>query len=222
MAELVWGEDADKIYQLGIDRGLFQNAFSEGLSGPATWPTPWPGLISVEENFKDNVETVYWDGVAIHNIVTPGDYEAKVNAIHRPDSFMEYDGNRRIKSGVYLGGQAPKTFNFSWRSGIGNAQDGNFSNYKIHFLYNVVAVLDSVTSSTISDSPSFSEFNWIFRPTPFVEDSTIRNTAKVELDLSLMPSAAAEVMYQLTYTDMWWVPGIWPAQQYISVANSYT
>ena len=159
---LRWDEPSGRYYETGIDRGMWtEGSFPVGR--------PWPGLVSVQENVGLSTEPVYYGGESIHYITNLGDYQATVKSYARPDSFYHdfhlFEGNVQIRPGVYFGGQAPRLFNFSWRSWIGNPVDGGEAAYKIHVVYNAIAIPERTSSATENDQPTPRILSWKIRST---------------------------------------------------------
>lgn len=174
---LSWDNRIDRYYETGIDNGVW----CEGT----IYGRPWPGLISVQEQVGVTTEPVYYGGQAIHHITNLGDYQATVKSFARPDGsfydFHLFEGNVQIRPGVYFGGQAPRLFNFSWRSWVGNPVEGAEAAYKIHILYNVIAIPERTISSTETDQPNPRILSWKIRSTPALTDG-YAPTSKIVVD----------------------------------------
>ena len=208
MAELVWDEPLERTYQSGLDRGVFCNP----VASPAL---PWSGLVSIEEDTKDVVTDVYFDGIAIHQTVVNGDYVATLETLTRPDFFVEYEGNYKIRPGVYLGDQAPRIFNFSWRSNVGNPVDGQEAYRRIHFLYNVIAIPTQRSSDTLTDDVKANKFTWELRSTP-ADITGNRPVSHLILDSRNADPVKFGNVEALLYTDVYgpfiWGPDVWVGQ----------
>lgn len=208
MAELVWDEPLERTYQSGLDRGLF----CDTVTGPAL---PWNGLVSVDEETKDTVTDVHFDGIAIHQTVVNGDYVATLETLTRPDFFIEYEGNYKIRPGVYLGDQAPRIFNFSWRSDVGNPVDGQDAYKRIHFLYNVIAVPKQRSADTTTKDVKPKTFQWELRSVP--QDVTgHKPVSHLILDSRTADPAKFANVELLLYTDAFgpfiFDPNVWIGQ----------
>ncbi|MET0786819.1 MAG: hypothetical protein ABWY25_08950 [Paenisporosarcina sp.] len=84
MAILEWDKVGDRTYETGLDRGVLY--LSDGKV------VPWNGLTSIVEKFDKNVNSVYYDGTKISDLLSLGDFEASLKAITNPDEFINIDG----------------------------------------------------------------------------------------------------------------------------------
>lgn len=159
---LDWGDISKRNYETGIDRGMWCDGVFYGR--------PWPALISVQEQIGVTTEVANYAGQPVHHITNLGEYTATVKAFAKPDSsfydFHLFEGNVQIRPGVYLGGQAPRIFNFSWRSWVGDPVGGDEAHYKIHIVFNVIAVPEQMTANTESNRPTPKTYGWKLRATP--------------------------------------------------------
>jgi hypothetical protein len=149
--KLAWDDIGSRFYETGLDRGVLY------LDGG--YAVPWNGLTSVVESSNKEVEPVYFDGMKINTLVSVGEYSATIKAFTYPDELEELDGAGKIMSGVFLGNQSPQMFDLSYRTLIGKDTEPDFA-YKIHILYNVMAVSKDKTYETLTKDSSFSEFEW--------------------------------------------------------------
>lgn len=185
MAVLNWDNPSDRHYETGLDRGMWCDKNNFGR--------PWPGLITVQEQIGLTSEPVYYAGQAVHHITNLGDYQATVKSFARPDSYLVdfhlFEGNVQIRPGVYFGGQAPRMFNFSWRSWIGNPIEGSEADYKIHIVYNAIAIPEKITSSTHTEDIEPRVFSWKIQSTAN-STSGYAPTSKVVVDSRYTTPAA--------------------------------
>lgn len=168
MTALEWGTVTPK-YEFGVDRGIIQ--LGEEIKA-------WPGLISVDETEVDATELkAYFDGVAYVNQHFGGVYQAVVTAHDFVKGFESILGYQAVVPGFFLTGQKKETFNFSYRTRVG--EDG----YKIHIIYNAIATPISMDSSSINDDADPNRRRWridtvpvesgVKRSSHFVFDSTL-------------------------------------------------
>jgi len=157
MTELTWGDAGTKHFEQGLDRGVIY--LPNGIA------VPWNGLTSVAEEINQNVETVSYDGVKIHDIVSYGSFSAKVSAITYPDAMQKLEGTAQVTRGIYLSEQPSVRFGFCYRTSKGNDVDPEVG-YKIHIVYNVSAVPSGRTYSTMPDDPEVTEFEWDITAVP--------------------------------------------------------
>lgn len=176
---LVWDEVGKRFYQAGIDRGVLY--LQDGTV------VPWNGLTGVEESSDSEVKSVYLDGVKYLEILTPGDFSAKLTAFTYPDEFDSVNGIATVVPGFELYEQPPKSFNLSYRSQIGNDIDGSEYGYKIHIFYNVIANPESYAFATSDDSGVKPiEFGWTLTGTP-PKIGTFRPTVHITVDSTKTP-----------------------------------
>jgi len=169
MTKLLWDQIGERVYELGVDRGVFYSplhpigtGFSERAKGFS-----WSGLISVEEA-HDNVAAtpIYLDGVKTFDLVTDGDFTARVKALTYPDEFLMFDGYVDTNEGLLLDSQPRDTFGMSYRTLVGNDVTGVDLGYKIHILYNLTSIPDNVANQTVDTNVAPIEFSWSFSGTP--------------------------------------------------------
>jgi hypothetical protein len=186
MAKLIWDAPGERLYSAGLDRGVLYLTDNSGV--------PWNGLVSVDEDLKDEkVDPVYIDGVKYLGIPAQGDYEAKLSALTYPDEFLEYDGWGDFGEGLFVDNQPVKRFGLSYRTKIGNDLEEIDHGYKIHLVYNLLAIPESHTHKTLSIQPSPTLFSWKLRATP-VELSGYAPTAHYTFDSTILnPYLIAEI-----------------------------
>lgn len=186
MAVLEWDRSGDRVYQTGVDKGVLY--LKDGRV------TPWNGLTSVDDNNNSEMKSYYLDGVKILDHVTPGDFSAKLSAFTYPDEFDEVVGAPQIAPGLTFYEQRSKSFNLSYRTRVGTDLDENYG-YKIHLLYNVMAVPDSHTFESIQENISAPEFSWSLSGVPPIGTiDGIRPTAHVSVDSNeAQPDRLAQV-----------------------------
>jgi hypothetical protein len=149
---IVWDKVGDRKYETGLDTGVLYLPDGSGVA--------WNGLTSVIEHFDKTTSPVYYDGMKINDLVTLGDFSATLKAVTYPDEFEELEGLYPMKQGIFVGDQMPQSFGLCYRNQLGNDVEGDVVGYKIHILYNVVAIPTDKTYATISQDPSLVEFEW--------------------------------------------------------------
>ena len=149
--KLVWDKVGDRRYEHGLDRGV--------LYLPDGRAIPWNGLTSIVEAENRETASNYFDGMKINTLVTSGEYTAVMKAITYPEEFEELQGIGNLVDGVYLDSQPIKAFDLSYRTLIGTDVDSD-AGYKIHILYNVIALPKDKTYATLTDASSILEFEW--------------------------------------------------------------
>jgi hypothetical protein len=190
---LAWDKIGERVYQSGVDRGVLY--LNDGTVAV------WNGLIEVEESSDSEVKAFYLDGVKYLQTITPSDFSATLKAYTYPDEFESAIG-MVVTSGLTYHDQPPTSFNLSYRTKIGNDLEGTDFGYKIHILYNVMAVPDSSTFSTLTNEGlSPTELSWTLTATPPVT-GRYRPTAHISLDSrQVTPSTLKALEDKLYGTD---------------------
>lgn len=153
MTKLLWDGVGQRFYETGVDRGVLYLADGSGV--------PWNGITSVQEDFSDDGSTSYFlDGVKYLDNDQIGDYAATLKAFTYPDEFLEYEGIAAVDTGIFVDDQPPKLFGLSYRTRIGDDVSGTDLGYKLHVIYNLIAVQDSQSYQSSSNSTTALEFSW--------------------------------------------------------------
>lgn len=173
MTALVWDQVGERRYETGVDRGVLYTP--DGA-------VPWNGLISVDENVTREVKPYFIDGVKFLDHHVPGSYSGKITAFTYPDALAELTGSEEFAPGVFVHDQrSPKLFNLSYRTKVGNDLEGVDYGYKIHILYNILAVPGDTSFSTLGESVEAQSFSWSISGTP-AQMFGIRPTSHISLD----------------------------------------
>lgn len=193
---LVWDQVGDRRYQAGIDRGVLYGPRTEDVSSRIV--VVWNGLVSVQESVEQEVKPFYLDGVKYLESHTLGEYSSKLQAYTYPDELDELVGLSPFVPGVFMHDQSRKPFDLCYRTLIGNDLDGTEHGYKLHILYNVMAVPSPPSFGSLSDSVGLTPFEWSLSSTP---SSLVgaRPTAHVSLDSRLIDPDALEFLEDLLY-----------------------
>jgi hypothetical protein len=160
MTVLEWDKIGDRRYETGVDRGVLFLP-----DGPAV---PWNGLTSVTETLSREVKSYYVDGTKFMDHHVPGSYSAKLAAFTYPDELETLLGMTEYAPGVFLHDQRTKLFHLSYRTLIGNDVDGTDHGYKVHVVYNILAIPSDKTMNSLSNQVSVEPFEWDLSGTPNV------------------------------------------------------
>lgn len=191
MARLTWDAVGERFYYAGLDRGVLYVADADGV--------PWSGLISVEESPSGGgARPFYIDGVKYLNISATEEFEATIEAYTYPDEFGECDGTVAVRSGMFLTQQPRREFGLSYRSLVGNDVDGLDHAYKIHIVYNALAVPSQWTNKTIDNSVAPSTFSWGLSTRP-PDLSGYKLSSHVILDSRDLQDAHLEFIEDILY-----------------------
>lgn len=173
MPRIAWGNPGERKYETGLDRGV--------LYMPDGTAYPWNGLISVDQKFGNSRESVFFDGMKVGDIVTVGEFSALMRAVSYPPEFDKLESVAEIRPGVKVNGQMPATFGLSYRTLKGSDSEGIRAGYKIHVIWNVLALPSDRSYQTRSDDPSLVEFEWELSAVP-EELSGFKPTAHLTFD----------------------------------------
>jgi len=187
---LQWDKAGDRRYHTGVDRGVLYPP-----SGPAV---PWNGLTSITETTSRDVKSYYVDGVKYLDHHVPGSYAAKLSAFTYPDELETLLGTTEYAPGVFLHDQRAKLFHLSYRTLIGNDIDGTDHGYKIHVIYNVLAIPNDKAMDSLADTVSVEPFEFDLTGTPNVLFG-IRPTAHISLDSRKISPTQLTVVEGLLY-----------------------
>ena len=177
---MTWDDAGDRKFELGIDRGMLYVGTEVGV--------PWNGLLSVAETLSGgDASAFYLDGVKYLNQVNSEEFAATITAYTYPNEFEACEGSVQDEeglipdSGVFIDKQAKVPFDLSYRTTIGNDLDGLEHGYKIHLVYNALAVPQGVTYSTRTQTVSPTNFAWAITTTPEKLDGR-KPTAHLTID----------------------------------------
>ena len=190
MTTLAWDEVGEKIYQVGIDRGVLY--LNDGTVAP------WNGLTGVEEDSSSEVKVFYLEGVKFLQNFIVGDFEAKLKAFTYPEEFDQVNGVSSISPGFDLYEQPVSSFSLSYRTKVGNDLSPDYG-YKLHILYDVIANPDAVSYNTLDDSGvSPSEFGWSLTGTP-QKLIGYRPTVHISIDSTQTPPEVMQLLEDQLY-----------------------
>lgn len=165
MAKLSWDGTGERIYETGVDHGVLYK--KSGDNQPYGSATPWNGLTAVNESPSGAEATKLWaDNINYVTMYSAEEYSCTIEAYTYPEEFEECDGSKQLAPGVYMGQQTRKPFGFSYRSLIGNDEDGLDYGYELHLIYNLMAKPSERSRSTTNDSPEAVTFSWECDSTP--------------------------------------------------------
>lgn len=162
MTKLLWDQVGDRRFEAGCDRGV--------LYLPDGNAVPWNGLTSVTDDMTDMaVEKFFLDGIKYLDRRAFGDYAGTLTALTYPREFEQFEGTSEVVSGVYGTGQpVNETFGLSYRTRVGNDEEGIDYGYRVHLLYNLTAKPDNKVYPTLNASATAQEFSWTLAGTPIL------------------------------------------------------
>jgi hypothetical protein len=189
MTKLAWDQVGDRRYEMGVDRGVL--FLSNGIT------LPWNGLKSVQEKTDREVKSFYIDGQKYLDRHVPGSYAATLEAFTYPDELDTLLGLSEFAPGVYLHDQSAGLFHLSYRTGIGDDLDPE-AGYRIHIVYNVIAVPTDRNVPSIADTVNLTPFQWALSGTPS-QLFGARPTSHLSIDTRLVDPDALEVIENTIY-----------------------
>lgn len=179
MPKLIWDKTGERLYETGVDRGVFY-PLSEG--GKYENGVAWNGLTGVTESPSGAEATdLYADNTKYLSMRSAETFGATIEAYMYPDEFAKCDGTAEIAEGVSIGQQTRATFGLSYRTVVGNDIKNNDHGYKIHLIYGATAAPSEKAYSTINDSPEAITFSWELTTTP-VNVEGFKPTASLVID----------------------------------------
>lgn len=193
MTRLSWGDIGARLFEAGVDRGVFYPTVGPGV--------PWNGLLAVKESNDDNAQSIiYVDGLSYVTQVSLGTFSAELSAITYPLEFEEYDG--------YVDGlsnQLRKSFNLCYRSIVGNDVDDTSFGYKIHLVYNVLAEPTDTAFSSLDATVEATPFMWALSTTPVVITG-YRPTSHLVIDTTRAYPSSISALEDILYGTVSEVP----------------
>jgi len=163
MSKIVWDQQGQKQYELGVDHGVLYRYNSETHK----WiGVAWNGLISISES-PDGAEEneLYADNIKYGGIRSAEKFSGSIEAYTYPEEFEACDGIAKPVKGMSIGQQKREPFCLSYRTKIGNDMDAE-AGYRLHLVYNATCSPSEKSYETINDSPDAITFSWDFDTTP--------------------------------------------------------
>lgn len=198
MSTLIWDQPGTRFYESGIDRGVLYLPEGNGVA--------WSGLIAVNEKVVGNEATpLYFDGVKFADVLVPGDYAASISAFTYPDEFLQFEGTVEVANGLFVTNQPQNRFGLSYRTMVDDDEYGNEQAYKIHVLYNLIAVPSQKNHQTLSANPNAIAFEWSITAIPG-EIPGFRPTAHLIFDTRAMSPLLLADIENTLYGDGLTVP----------------
>lgn len=147
-----WGLSGTRFFETGVDRGV---VYIDGMG------YPWTGLTAVNETPEGGEnQSYYLDGVKYWNGSAIEEYKATIEAYTYPDEFMYCDGTAPMMSGMFITQQRRQSFDFCYRTRVGNDVAGVNHAYKLHLVYGAMATPTTRNYQTVGDSTEPSTFSW--------------------------------------------------------------
>jgi len=211
VARLNWDVLGERFFETGIDRGVL---YIDGQG------VAWPGLISVAESpTGGEAKPRYIDGYKYLNLAAAEEFEATITAFFSPPEFARCDGRAEIHPGLFATHQPRRTFDFSYRSKIGNDQNGTDHAYKIHLIYNALAAPADRTYETLDDETEPMTHEWSITTRP-PQIFGYRPTSHFVIDSRTTPEATLTTLEDILYGSAEGLPQIPTATSLIDIFAS--
>lgn len=186
MTRINWSGVGERIFEAGVDRGVL---YVDGSLG-----VPWIGLKNVsQKQVGGDAKPRYANGIKISNRMTPEQFEATLEAYTYPEEFERCDGTYLAQNGMRLKQQRRLGFAMSYRSLVGNDNDGLAHAYKLHLVYNLKAEPSDHNYNTLTADAEAMSFSWNLSARP-TRIPGFRPTSHFEFDSRSVPE---ELMQQL-------------------------
>lgn len=180
MAFLIeWDKTGEHYFESGTDHGVIYQIDSQGkyTNGEA-----WNGLTAVNSNPGGAEANELWaDNIKYAVLRSAETYGGTIECYTYPDSFRQNNGEEELVKGIVASGQKRKAFGLSYRTMIGNEQDGLDHGYKIHLVYNATTNPSEKAYQSINDSPDAMTMSFEFETTPINATSLNKPTAHLEV-----------------------------------------
>lgn len=159
MTKLAWNRPGERLFETGVDRGVL---YVEG--GPGV---PWNGLSGVSEvPMEETGQIAHQNGVKFYEEQGNDDFKATITAFTYPNAFQLCDGTASLGGGLYVDRQDRKRFHLSYRTLIGNDIEGTDFAYKLHLIYNGLAVPTAKNFMSLAGSVAPNMFSWSMTTIP--------------------------------------------------------
>lgn len=196
MAAITWDDVGERFFETGVDHGVL---YQVGSGGTYSDGVAWNGLTAVNENPTGGEPNAqYADNIKYLNLMSAEEFEFTIEAFTWPEEFAQNDGSAEAETGVYLGQQTRKPFGFSWRTKVGNDEDGDDHGYKIHLVYGAQASPSDKNYETINETPEAITFSWDCTTTP-VPAEGFKPTAHIVIDSRTAPSDKLKELEDILY-----------------------
>lgn len=193
---LSWDGAGQKIYELGVDRGVLFRP----TAGVYSLGVAWNGLTNVTESPSgaDN-NKFYADNIEYGAIRAAEEFGGSIECYTYPDEFKECNGEMTIVAGVTGNLQTRKPFGLSYRTKIGNDTEGIDYGYKIHLVYGATVSPSEKAHQTINDSPEAETMSFDFETTPVNTSFSDRPLSHITIDSTTVDSDKLTTFEDIIY-----------------------
>lgn len=198
MSKLEWDKTGERLYHLGVSKGVVFPM----LKGKYQKGAAWNGLTAVTES-PDGADAndTYADDIKYASIRSAENYKYTIEALSYPPEFEQCDGSAEVMPGVSIGQQKRVPFGFTWQTRIG-ADDDQEKGYMIHVVWNSTAAPSEKSHETVNESPDAETFSWECDTTP-TNVAGYKPTAHMSINSTLLdPAKLAKIEEKLYGTDV--------------------
>lgn len=199
MSALVWDNTGEKLFESGVDHGVL---YRHNGSNKYANAYVWNGLTAVNESPSGAEPTDLWaDNIKYATMRSAEEYSVTIEAYTYPEEFRECDGSVEIAPGVYAGQQNRKPFGFSYRSLIGNDEEGLDFGYQLHLVYGLTASPSERSRETVNDSPDAITFSWECESTPIGASigTVSKPISEITIDSTKVEATALKALEDVLY-----------------------
>lgn len=191
-----WDESGEKIYEMGVDRGVLYDVNENGAYTPGT---AWNGLTAVNETPSGAEATkLYADNIIYATMYSAEEFGGTIEAYMYPDPFKKCIGEADLVTGVSISQQERKTFGLSFRTKVGNDTEGDDHGYKLHLIYGATASTSERAYNTVNDSPEAITFSYEFTTVP-VNATGFKPTSLIVIDSRTVDSKKLTAFEAILY-----------------------
>ncbi len=192
-----WDEDGKRFYETGTDRGVL---FPRNSSGSYGSGVPWNGLTAVTESPSGAEETaLYADNRKYVSLRSAEEFGGTIEAYTYPDEWAACDGSATVATGVTVGQQTRSGFGLSYRTIVGNDEEGDDCGYKIHLVYGATASPSERSYASVNDSPEAITFSWEFTTNPIDVPGASKPSAILTIDTRKLSDEQIAAVETLIY-----------------------
>ena len=199
--KIIWDKPSEHYFETGVDRVVLypwvpKTSSSAGHYGDGV---AWNGITAISESPSGaEASALYADNTKYLNLMSNEEFGGTIEAYTYPDEFAKCDGSALIANGVKIGMQKRIPFAFTYRTRLGNDDEGDSFGHKLHIVYGCLASPSEKSRSTVNESPEAMTFSWTFTTTP-VEVEGFKPTAHVEIDSTKADPEALKKLENMLY-----------------------
>jgi hypothetical protein len=190
MPRISWDDVGERRYETGVDRGVL---YIDGVG------VPWNGLIAVSEKSSGGDTKEYFQDGEVSGLRSARErYEATIEAFSSPKEFDQCDGVSFVNNGLYVTAQPRKEFGLCYRTFVGNDIRDLGLDYKLHLVYNAMALPSDRAYATLEDSTEPAKLSWDIKALP-ASINGLGSSAHLIVDSRETPTNILEVLEDILY-----------------------